>query len=361
MKRLLFLTTLVLFGFTSFSQEKEENDFFQINNLALEVRTDFDYYNTKIDTLSGNTSGFSGRYLNFKISGNITENLFYAYRQRLNFKGLNSASDFFDKTDYMYLGWQATDNFAVSAGKQVVAMGGIEYDLAPIDVYYHTELWNAIVCYQLGVNAVFTTNDKKNTFTMQFINSPFSGGSLSGLYAYNLHWCANYKHFTPVCSVNMYEYSNGKFLNVIALGTWFHFGPVYGYIDYTNRASDKHTNFLFDDMTVDGRLGVYFLKDKMSVFAKAGYDANKAQDKTVAAEDVCDHLILPGTDITFYGGGVEYFPLKGRQDLRIHAFFAVNDTKCLTEIVDGELNFTEDKLTYQANIGITWRINFIKR
>ncbi len=364
MKKFLFLAALAMSALTSFSQEKEKTGF-QISNLALEVRADFDYLNRKIDTSSYSTSGFSGKFLNFKIAGNITDRFFYAYRQRLNLKGLDTASDFFSKTDYMYLGWQATECFALSAGKQVVAMGGIEYDLAPIDVYFHTEFWNTVACYQFGVNAIFTTRDKKNTFTAQLINSPFGGGSLSGLYGYNAHWRADYKHFDPVCSVNFYEYGKDKFLNVIALGTAFSFGPVYGYVDYTNRASDSQNNFFFDDMTIDGRVGVYFLKDKMSVYVKGGYDVNKAQEEKVLENndlsEVYDHFILPGTDITFYGGGVEFFPMKGRQDIRLNAFFAVNDTRCLTEYRDGVFCFTRDKLTYQANVSLTWRINFIKR
>ncbi len=361
MKKFLFLTALAMFALTSFSQEKEKTGDFRISNLALEARADFDYYNMKQDADATDISGFSGKFLNFKIAGNITDRFFYAYRQRFNLKGLDTSSDFFSKTDYMYLGWQVTDDIALSAGKQVVAMGGIEYDLAPIDVYYHTEFWNTVACYQLGINATFTTRDKKNTFTAQFINSPVGGESLSGLYGYNAHWRADYKHFDPMCSVNFYEYSDGKFLNVIALGTAFDFGPVYGYLDYTNRASFEQKNFLFDDMTIDGRVGVYFMKDKMSVYVKAGYDVNKAQEETVAVEDIYDHFILPGTDITFYGGGVEFFPLKDRHDIRLNAFFAVNDTRCLTEYRDGIFCFTRDKLTYQANVSLTWRINFINR
>jgi len=357
MKRLLIFATFALFALTAFSQEKGKNGVFAISNLALEVRADFDYFNVKMqDTMADKFSGFSGKYLNFKIAGDITEKFYYAYRQRLNFKSLNTASDFFDKTDYLYLGWRAAENFALSAGKLVVAMGGIEYDLAPIDVYYHTVQWNNIFCYQFGVNAMFSTNDRKNEFTAQFTNSPFGGATFSGLYNYSAHWRANYKHFGPVCSVNFYEYKNGKFLNVIALGTTFSFGPVYGYLDYTNRASDGQKNFFFDDMTIDGRLGVYFLKDKMSVFVKAGYDVNKAQDKDVAVEDYKDLLVLPGTDVTFYGGGVEFFPLKGKHDIRVHAFFAVNDARYIQGVEP-----VSDELTYQANIGLTWRVNFIKK
>ena len=66
----------------------------------------------------------------------------------------------------------------------------------------------------------------------------------------------------------------------------------------------------------------------------------------------------------FYGGGLEFYPLKGRNDIRIHAFLAVND---ITR--DMKLNFASNSLApsdihgiyYQANFGITWRLNFINR
>lgn len=349
MRKFLLLTALALFSLTTFSQEKDVYP--QISGLSLEARADFDYYNTG----DVNVSGFSGKYLNFNISGNITEDLFYAYRQRLNLKGLNTASDFFDKTDFIYLGWQVTNNFALSAGKQVIAMGGIEYDFAPIDVYFHSEFWNTVACYQFGVNAIFTTDDEKNTFTAQITNSPFGGSHISGLYNYSIHWRANYKHFAPVCSVNLYEYSNGKFLNVIALGTEIRFGNFFGHLDYTNRASAQQDNFLFDDITVDGRLGFNFMNNKLSVYVSAGHDVNKAQASTVSYDEAYDHFILPGTDVRFYGGGMEFFPLNDSKDLRLHLFFAANDTKYLPGITP-----IVDQITYQANIGLTWRINFIK-
>lgn len=54
-------------------------------------------------------------------------------RHRLNKK--NNDASFFDATDWLYLAYRK-DNWELSAGKQVVAIGGYEYDAAPIDLYF---------------------------------------------------------------------------------------------------------------------------------------------------------------------------------------------------------------------------------
>ena len=348
-----------MLSFTMFAQNISNTA--GINKLSLEVRTDFDHYNW--EGTSDQKSGFYGRYLNFNISGDISDNLFYQYRQRLNLKNLQTFNDFFDGTDYMILGWKVTDNFTLTVGKEVIAMGGIEYDLAPINVYFHTQMWDNFSCYQFGFNAQFTTRDKKNEFTIQMTNSPFGGRQISGLYNYSLHWRANYKHFGPVCSINFYEYANNKFINYIALGTSFTFGPIEGYANWTNRATTEQKNFFFDDMTIDGRIGVNMVQNKLNVYVKAGYDINKAQDykNNIITDKIYDLCILPGTEVLFYGAGAEFYPVKDSRNIRIHTFFAVNDARSTMDLASGLLVPNPSKVTYQANVGITWRMNFINK
>ena len=355
MKKYLLLTLFALFATASFAQELNLKDF-KINKLRLEVRTDFDYL-TENDS---SFSGFSGRYLNFVISGDITKDFFYAYRQRLN--KVQSDNNFFDATDYLYIGWRINKNFSLTVGKEVIAMGGIEYDLAPIDVYFHSLFWSNFNCYRFGTNFIYTSNDEKNIITFQLTNSPFISKLYDKLYNYSLHWRGNFKHFGPVCSVNMYEYKEGTFLNVIALGTTYQFGPIVGYLDFTNRANGDQKEFFFKDMTYIARLGCNFFGEKLHVFVKAGRDVNEAKEFNITENQLFDLCVLPGSDVQFYGGGFEFFPLKGRDDIRIHAFFAVNDTSKCTELNNGLLTLTtKNGTSYQANFGITWKLNFIDR
>lgn len=347
-KKFLLIAFFTFISAFSFAQTMSKENNYGINNLRLEARADFDCFSQN-DSLY---SGFTGRYLNFSIAGDITEDLYYTYRQRIN--KIQSINNFFDATDYLYLGWRITKNISWTVGKEVIAMGGIEYDLAPIDVYFHSELWNQFNCYRFGTNVEFTTNDRKNTFTFQFTNSPYDNSIIYGsLYNYSILWRAHYKHFGPVCSVNMYEYRKGTFQNVIALGTTYTFGPVTGYLDFLNRASGDQKDFFFQDFTAIAKIGYVFLQDRMHIYLKAGIDVNDSQSYTTPYNEVYDVCILPGTDIKFYGGGLEFFPLKNSKDLRLHAFFAVNDAS------KSKVNYAP--ISYQANAGVTWRLNFIKK
>lgn len=340
MKKLVLLAFIAFISTASFAQLTKENDY-GIKTLKFEVRTDFDYYSQN----DSSWSGFTGRYLNFIMKGDLNEHFYYAYRQRLN--KLQNIANFFDATDFLYLGWKINDHFDLMAGKMVVAMGGIEYDLAPIDVYFHSRSWE-LDCYQFGGNLSFTTSDKKNIFTLQFTNSPFGIGTYSGLYNYSLHWRANYKHFGPVCSVNFFEYKPGSFLNVIALGTTYEFGIVDGYCDFLHRASGDQKELFGHDYTFIGQIGVNLFKEKLHIYVKGGYDFNDAQPLDTPEEMYYDPYVTPGTDMKTYGGGLEFFPITDSKNLRLHAFFAVNDTK-------GE------KILYQANVGVTWRLGFIDK
>ena len=116
----------------------------QIFRLGLEAR--FDYLN---EALAGEPihekSGLKVRYFNLRIDGQITPKFTYSWRQRFN--KVNSVSDFVDNTDWLFLTFRPTKSWAISAGKQVVMIGGWEYDRAPIDIYFASEYWNNVNCF----------------------------------------------------------------------------------------------------------------------------------------------------------------------------------------------------------------------
>ena len=356
MKKYILILVFTLCTASSFAQLTKDNDY-GINQLRFEVRTDFDCFSYG-DTVF---SGFTGKYLNFVLFGDITDNFYYAYRQRIN--NLQSQAKFFDATDYLYLGWRITKNLSLTAGKEIVAIGGLEYDLAPIDIYFNSRFWDNINCFRFGANLEYTTNDGKNTFVLQFTNSPFDNSVVYGsLYNYSFLWRANFKYLHPVCSVNMFEVKKGSFLNLIALGLAFDFGAIEGYIDAQNRGHGDHDVFFGKDITVIGRLGVKFWQEKMHFFVKGGCDINDAQDHTMQSIQVLDPLVYPGTDVLFYGGGIEYWPIQGKNDIRIHAFLAVSDVRKDGQYIDGMLMISkENKISYQANVGLTWRLKFIDK
>lgn len=276
---------------------------------TLRVETRLDYQRDWLDgkTVTSNT-GFQGKYINIRLDGNITDNLSYSWRQRLNKQ--HSDRSFFDATDWVYLQWN-TGRWTLAGGKQVVAIGGWEYDRAPIDLYSCSVFWNNIPCYQIGASAAYNVTEA-DKLLFQFCESPFFTTANRNMYAYNLYWSGSHGIFSPLWSVNLLEYAPGRYINYIALGNKFTLTPKWAIeLDLMNRAA-SHQKFLFRDCSVMGE--VSFRPDpRWRLHAKMTYDVNRT--KTHA-----DATVLPGTELKMIGGGLEFYPFaKKTGTLRLHA------------------------------------------
>lgn len=287
-------------------------------------------------------SGFAGRYLKLLIDGKINEKFSYSFRQRL-YTNHTNPKEFFSATDWANITYTHNDKFSITAGKQMICIGTIEYDYAPIDVYYASDFWNHVSPFQVGVNVGFRPNDK-HTIHAQVVNSPFSEKVFSNLYAFNTIWYGTITNwFKTIYSANMIEYEQGNYINYLALGNKFHFGNIEADLDYMNRYAGKNTAF-FEDFTIMGKVS-YNIGKKFKVFTKGGYDQNTTQ--LPGEEFIYDRYVLPGVKRGFYGAGAEYFPLvTSNNNLRIHAYW---------------YSTTENPIPQTFNVGIRWQIKVLDR
>lgn len=309
-------------------------------NLQAEVRFDYQREYLDGDALKAN-SGFKGKYMNIILNGEINKHFSYSYRQRLN--KAHADQSFFDATDWVYLTYKANDNWKFSGGKQVVGIGGYEYDRAPIDLYFCSEYWNNIPCYQFGVSTTYTTNDGNDSFMAQICESPFNYNN-EDLYAYNLMWYGSHGWFNTIWSVNMQEYTSGKYIYYLALGNEFKMGNAKLQLDFMNRATDNQAFFL-KDCSVMGELS-YMVNDKLNVYSKVTYDVNNTNR-------IGDFCVMPGTELTRIGAGLEYYPLKGNRNLRFHAFGCYTTGDNANEA--GAL--LNDQTIF--DVGVKWKIDLL--
>ena len=334
MKRLFSVGLFALFAMVLHAQN-------ELVNLKIEARADYQREYVDGSDIKEN-SGFEGKFLNIRMDGNIGGGFTYSYRQRLN--KANDDQSFFDATDWIYLTY-TKDNWSLSAGKLVVGIGGYEYDRAPIDLYFCSEYWNNIPCYRFGVSGAYTTDSGNDKFMVQLCESPFDN-ELNDMYAYNIMWYGNHGWFNTIYSVNMIEYVPGKFVNYIALGNKFNMGKIALELDVMNRASSGQI-FFGKDISIIGELS-WRPNEKLNLFGKVTYDVNNT-------ESVADLCVLPGTEITRVGAGVEYFPMKSSShDVRLHA--SASYTFGDNGNIAGALL---DKQTF-LNVGLTWRMNLLK-
>ena len=313
-------------------------------NLRMEARGDAQYENIDGQTMDGST-GFRGKQLNLRLDGNINEAWSYSYRQRMG-KPNNDAS-YFDAVDWINLTY-TTGAWAFSGGKQVVAVGGYEYDRAPLDFYFGSEYWYNMACYQWGVSATYKLGTEHNdALKMQVAQSSFRSVADPNMYSYNLLWSGSYGNFDILHSVNMLEYLPGKYVNFIALGHQIYMGHLTLQLDWMNRADMD--NFGFDDFSLMADLS-WSASEKLNVFGKANYDVNK--------DNFADQCVLPGTELTRVGAGVEYFPIEGSRDVRLHGICGYTWGTNTKPAKDGGSLFGNQTF---VSLGVTWKMSIINR
>ncbi|MDD2412306.1 MAG: porin [Bacteroidales bacterium] len=308
--------------------------------LKFDTRFDFTAKVPMQDSLS-TLSSLDGKYLNIILEGEINNKFSYNYRQRMILDSKPNYQSFFNATDWLYLTYKINKNFSISGGKQVVAIGGFEYDSAPIDLYFWSAFWNNVTCYQIGGTVNYKTTNEKHILGFQIVNSPFTTQTLQGIYAYNLIWYGNFKGFNSIYSLNRIEVEKGQYINYITLGNKFRHKKFSAEIDLMDRFSDSQ-NDLVSDYSVIGHLK-YAVNSQITLIAKSGYDQNKSQNSTDLF--IYDRYVVPGTEHFFYGAGIEYFPIKDSKDVRVHAVWTSNNKP----------------LQYQTfNFGVRWKINVLK-
>lgn len=310
-----------------------------------ELLTRVEYLQEYIDGDNiGANSGLKGKYIFFRIDGTLGKGLSYAYRQRINKP--TSIQSLFDATDFLNLTY-TRGPWSISAGKQIIATGGYEYDRAPFDLYYCSEYWYNLACFQLGVSGTYAFNEGNDLLTFQISDSPFRRGILNptndDIYSYNLMWTGSHEWFKTTYSVNVMEYAPGKYINYLALGNRFEFGEFIFEFDFVNKGTNAK-NFLLDDYCLIGDLW-WTPIDALNVFIKVSYDRNKS-----VTEDLC---VAAGTDVLRAGAGIEYFPFKDYRNLRFHL------NCCYTNGESPAANSLRPDQTI-VNAGLTWKLDFLK-
>lgn len=310
-------------------------------NAQLEFRSE--YVNEGVDGTQTD-AGFRGQYLNLKLNGKISDKFSYAYRQRFS-KDMMREGGFLKATDFLYLNYKPAEKWDIAAGKQIVYVGGYEYDYAPIDVYQYGTYCNQILPYGFGVSVGYKPG-KNDQIIFQAAQSIFTLDGSHDRFGYNLVWYGQHGCFAPIYSVNMQEYVKGKYLNVIGLGNKFKFNHGHAIVDFTNRYAHVNNANFFGDFSAAAELHVQPIKE-LNLFTRYAYEKND--------DNVADATVKPGTEQHHLGIGVEAFPLKGDPDIRLHAAYyhtwGETTNPAETQLKDGDNLLT---------IGLTFRLNYQK-
>lgn len=310
-------------------------------NLNLEMHATF---NTLFSGNKLDEAAFRFNHIKLEATGEVTDRLFYWYRQNLN-QG-NSGMELEnlpESIEYALIGYRLTDKLTITAGKQDVAWGGFEYDLNPVEIYEYSDMNDYLNCYFTGVMLGYQFTPAQE---LRFQVTDNRLGSMEEAYGtlpdgiekpkaplfYTLNWNSSY--FDEVLnlrySATAGEQAKGKWSYMAWAGHNITAGPFDAYFDvmYTRSALDplgiitelnvptdpeeislcaQNTEYLSFVAHLN-----YRFHPKWNVFAKGMYETASIYEET--------EYWKAGQYRTAWGyqGGIEYYPMGGDN---LHLFF----------------------------------------
>ena len=163
MKKLLFAIFAALLSLTVSAQGTD----------ALDIHINFQGAFRAEPSDDGLQGSFLAKDLRLEFRGNISDNLWYRYRQKLYRPAAAGTLDGFGKNvDFMMVGWRFAPRWKLEAGKICQHWGGFEYDEVPMYVYQYSDFTDnmdiffagAAVTYEIapGHDLVFEVSDNLN-------------------------------------------------------------------------------------------------------------------------------------------------------------------------------------------------------
>ena len=384
MKKIFSLMLIACVASVTFAQEGEKSLFERISkvekkqdwfNFYLNMHGSFDAKFNHDGENGFNQGVFNMRQLRIEATGNVTDWLWYRWRQRLN-RG-NDGNGMIDNLptsiDFAAIGVRFNKNFSLFAGKQCVAYGGFEYDVNPIEIYQYSEMIENMSNFMTGITFTYDFNPNQQ-LALQILDS--RNGSQESTYGvnleksrlplvYTLNWNANMcnNKWQTRYSASIMEEVHGKYMYYLALGNQFNFSDKCNmYLDIMSSyeqldrksvitnitggrdAYNGHNAFNTMYNSVVAKVNYRFLP-KWNLFVKGMYD--------MASVVKTNEALTAGNYRTTisYIGGVEYYPMESN----LHFFLAfVGQSHLFTDRAKayGNINYN----TQRASIGMIYKL-----
>ncbi len=306
--------------------------------LDLDFYTRVEYnYVSGTDACAGETSGFRGRHIYVRASGDLGSGFSYSIAHRLN--NVNSQTKYFESTDWSILTYTTPNRrWAFNAGKIVMEAGSFEWDDNPIYVPFFVGSVNLVNPYQIGASVIRYYNG--GSFSFLCTRSQYDT-ELDNCLTYSLEWRPTVGFWNGLYIAQFIEEGvHGGFFQ-FGLGNRFTGDLLSLDVDILARTSPFYAeSWRHLDFTADFKLSCR-ITDKLSVYSKCGYERN---DNDIAF----DPMSPLGTDTGIASLGLDFFP-TGSRDIQLFCFAASSGGS-----YGGALN----RYT-RACFGLLWKIDMI--
>lgn len=357
MKKLFLCVAVVAMGSTAFAQTTvdfgvigrlDANPYFYFDGSKPEYYSGNSVLYTDLECSFGDHVALTwiGHWLNTAGMQKPFEATKYLYE--------NTWTSFSNFTDFAYLDFYA-GNWTFRLGKDVVALGGFEFEPFDWDCTFETVsmFWNSFNCYQWGGSVQWMTPSEKSNFMVQAVSAthldlqewkPWQHGFGTYTFKYS-------GEYGPVETSNSYGWmqteggNNVNGIEMLNLGVRFALAENLKLgLEWMNRreTSVKLANVgdFFNQSSKSLANISWEISDKFDLSLAGGFERIKIEDEVQNWLVDADYIEEPEiTNYWFAGGTFSYYPLKDSHDLRIQATVAGN-------------TFIEKGIS--ATLGVTW-------
>lgn len=310
------------------------------------------------------------------IYGNVTDKLSYKYLQRLN-KGTQAfeTENLSGTIDYAYLRYQIDRQFAVTAGRQALFVGGFEYNEYPINIYDYSGITNNITCYLTGVNVSYSpranqeiafqiVNNRAGTMDEAFGRIPDGVERPFAPLHYSLAWNSNYSNnkLQLRYAATAGELAKNKWVFMISGGQMLNLGKFNIFLDILyHRSAIDHLGVIRKMATTeDGASwdGIARSVEYLTLVSEANYrflpkwniHLKGFYDRASVYKE--NGLFSKGNYLSSWGyqGGIEFFPMA---DSNLHLFLNATGKTFKNARKKNMVN-QEDQ--FRVSLGVVYRL-----
>lgn len=163
-------------------------------------------------------AAFKLNRVRLEILGTFDQRFSYHFRQSFNkYSNPYSLDNLSSSVEYAFVKWDMSRKFALTVGKQVMALGGYEYYVNAIKVREFSDFNNTINCYQAGVTGTLRFSDTQE-LNLQLLNN--RSGSDADTYPFGLPEGVQKTKLPILSTVNWNGYFFRKVLQLRYAASW---------------------------------------------------------------------------------------------------------------------------------------------
>lgn len=264
-------------------------------NIKMDMRIDFD---GAVNQHTKDVAAFKANAFKLVLQGDITPNISYLVRQRLNKIGDLGKDNFLAGTDFAFVNFKLGKGWDLTVGKQPVQFGTFEFEYNPADVYFYSLPGSSLQGYSTGINAAYTYKKQQFNFEITDASGPeFSVPGYDFAFHYSFLWVGDMFNglWKTRWGYNLTNVAKNQTTSWYTFGNQLMLGPVNLQLEYMTGdyyQEDFSNVFTLNSVRQNGPIdmkaeNMIFAKDQAAI-VRAQYSFGKSNEFVMWLKGIYD-------------------------------------------------------------------------